>query len=185
MTMETEVTLTDQRIRLRPSRPEQAEAIHEAVHESIAELSPWAPWCSPDYDMSHCRPWLDGRAEAWANGLEYDFVILDAQTGQLLGGCGLSQINRTHNFANLGYWVRTSRTGRGIATAAVRLLAQFGFERLGFTRLEIVVSAANRASRRVAEKAGATREGVLRNRLAVGDVIHDAVAFSLIPQDMT
>ena len=182
--MQTDVTLTDGQICLRPSRPEDAEAIHEAVRESIAELSPWAPWCSPDYDMSHCRPWLDGRAEAWANGLEYDFVILDAQTGQLLGGCGLNQINRTHNFANLGYWVRTSQTGQGVATAAVRLLARFGFERLGFTRLEIVVSAENRASQRVAEKAGATREGVARNRHVVRDRMDDAAVFSLIPGDL-
>jgi ribosomal-protein-serine acetyltransferase len=182
--MEREITLTDGRILLRPCGPDDAEAICRAVRESVAEVSRWSPWCPPDYDMSLCRPWLEGRAEAWAGGLEYDFVILDARTGQVLGGCGLYQINQTHNFATLGYWVRTSHAGQGIATAAAKLLATFGFERLGFTRLEIVVSVDNRASQRVAEKTGATREGIARNRHVIRDRIDDTVVFSLIPGDL-
>ena len=93
-------------------------------------------------------------------------------------------MNRTHNFANLGYWVRTSRTGQGIATAAARLVAEFGFAELRFTRLEIVAAVRNIASQRVAEKVGATREGIERNRHVVHGRIHDAVMYSLIPDDL-
>jgi ribosomal-protein-serine acetyltransferase len=57
--------------------------------------------------------------------------------------------------------VRTRQTGQGIATAAVRLIARFGFEDLGLRRLELLVAVDNMASRRVAEKVGATFEGVL------------------------
>src|SRR5438876_1019870 len=63
--------------------------------------------------------------------------------------------------ANVGYWVRTSQTGQGIATAAVRLIAWFGFEDLGLLRLELLIAADNPASRRIAEKVGATFERVL------------------------
>jgi ribosomal-protein-serine acetyltransferase len=182
--MEHDVELTDGRITLRPCRPGDAEAVCAAVRESIAEVSRWAPWCPPDYAMSNCRPWLETRAAAWMDAKEFDFVILDARDGALLGGCGLNDINRTHNFANLGYWVRTSRTGEGIATAAARLVAKFGFEQLGFSRLEIVVAVENQASQRVAEKTGATREGIERNRHVVREKVYDAVMFSLIPGDM-
>jgi RimJ/RimL family protein N-acetyltransferase len=182
--MEADAVLTDGRIVIRQCGPKDAEAICEAVRESIAELVPWMPWCSADYDMSTCRPWLDGRAEAWAAGIEYDFVIIDPRTGRMLGGCGLNQINRTHNFANLGYWVRTSETGRGIGTAAARLVARFGFEQLGLTRLEIVVSVGNRASQRVAEKAGAMHEGIARGRCVIHQRIDDAVMYSLAPKDL-
>jgi len=72
---QAEVDLSDGCIRIRPSGPEDADAIYEAVRESIVELSPRAPWCPPDYSMAHCKPWLQSRAEAWANGNEYDFVI--------------------------------------------------------------------------------------------------------------
>lgn len=182
--MENNIELTDGRITLRPCQPGDAEALYAAVRESINELSKWAPWCPPDYAMSNCSPWLETRALAWAEGKEFDFVILAAGDGALLGGCGLNDINRTHNFANLGYWVRSSRAGQGVATAAVRLLARFGFQRLGFTRIELVVAVGNQASQRVAEKAGATREGVERNRHVVRDKVYDAVMYSLIPGDM-
>jgi RimJ/RimL family protein N-acetyltransferase len=182
--MNNKVELTDGRIILRPCHPRDADAIYTAVRESIAELSKWAPWCPLDYSMSHCRPWLESRAASWSEGREYDFVILDAHDSTFLGGCALNTINRAHNFANLGYWVRTSRTGQGIATAATRLVARFGFEKLGFTRLEIVVAVGNKASQRVAEKAGAMREGIERNRHVIRDNVYDAVMFSLIPADL-
>jgi len=182
--MKNEVELTDGGITARPCHPGDADVVYTAVRESIAEVSKWAPWCPPDYSMSHCKPWLDSRAAAWSEGREYDFVILDARGRAFLGGCALNDINRTHNFANLGYWVRTSRTGQGVATAATRLVAKFGFEDLGFTRLEIVAAVGNEASQRVAEKAGAIREGVERNRHVVHDKIYDAVIFSLIPGDL-
>jgi hypothetical protein len=81
--------------------------------------------------------------------------------------------------ANLGYWVRTSATGHGVATRAARLVAQFGIEKIGLLRVEIVVAIGNIASMRVAEKAGAKREGILRNRLVGRDKVLDAVMHSL------
>jgi RimJ/RimL family protein N-acetyltransferase len=84
----------------------------------------------------------------------------------------------------MAYWVRSSQIGRGLATAAVKLLAGFGFDELGLNRLEIVVAKGNFPSQRVAEKAGALREGELRRRIQVRDRIFDVVMFSLIPTDM-
>jgi len=46
------------------------------------------------------------------------------------------------------------------------------------------VATPNKASQRVAEKAGAVREGVLRNAMLVREIIYDAVMFSIIPQDV-
>jgi len=67
----------------------------------------------------------------------------------------------------------------------VLLVARFGFDELKLRRIEIVAAINNKASQRVAEKAGATREGILRNRLVVRDKVYDAVMFSLIPGDLT
>jgi RimJ/RimL family protein N-acetyltransferase len=64
------------------------------------------------------------------------------------------------------------------------MVARFGFEYLGLVRVEIVAAVENMASLRAAEKAGAAREGVLRNRITVRDRICDAVMFSLIPEDL-
>lgn len=178
------ISLSDGRIRLRPLVPADAEALHAAVIESKAELQPWMPWCHANYSRQDTDGYLNSRATEWANDTDYSFKIEAASTGQLLGGVGLNFITRAHQFANLGYWVRTSATRQGVANAAVRLLARFGFEELKFHRLEIVAAVDNIPSQKAALKAGARCDATLRNRLWINGRAYDAVMFSLIPTDL-
>lgn len=164
---------------IRPYEPEDAADLWEAVRESQPEVFPWLEWCHPGYSLADAQWWCNSRAALAAAGQEYAFVIA-APDGRFLGGCGLNQINRVHRIANFGYWVRTSATGRGVATAAVRELSRFAFENTDLVRLEIVCAVANLRSQRVAAAAGALREGVLRSRLLVHGRAVDAVMHSLV-----
>ena len=171
-------------IKLRRVRPSDTESLFEAVTESISELSPWMPWCTKDYSIKESRIWCESREGAWNKKEAYDFLMIDKQEGALLGVCGLNNINEEVKLANLGYWVRSSRTGRGIASETVPMLAEFGFDNLNLNRIEIVAAEENLISQHVAEKAGALREGLLRQRLFVHGKSLDAFMFSLIPMDI-
>lgn len=168
-----------QAVKIRPYRPSDAEALHAAALESIDRVFPWLPWCHPGYSLQEAQAWTRRCAGLFDRGIDYEFAIV-GEAGRFLGGCGLNQLNPAHRFANLGYWVRTSEAGRGVATAAVRQLAAFAFEKTDLVRLEIVCATGNHASHRVARKAGATEEGTLHDRLLVGDELHDAVMFSIV-----
>lgn len=165
-------------IRIRPYLLADAADVFAAVKESTAELAPWMPWCHPGYSIDDSRSWLQLQTVAFERGDAYEFAITSAD-GSYLGGCGLNQIDRANNRANLGYWVRTTAARRGVATSAVLALRDWGFEKTTLIRLEIVVAVGNAASRRVAEKSGAVLEGVLRDRLVLHGSAHDAVMFSL------
>jgi RimJ/RimL family protein N-acetyltransferase len=178
------VELIEGPILLRTFCEDDVNALYEAVRESIAEVSPWLPWCHQDYSIAETREFIGSRELASQGGEWYSFGIFEKDGGGLLGGVGLNFINRVHQMANLGYWVRTTAHGRGTATMATRLAARFGFEELGLRRLEIVAAVGNLPSQRVAEKAGARREGVLRNRLLIRGESLDAVLFSLVPADL-
>lgn len=182
--MNEQPNLVSGELLLRPYRPDDASELYAAARESIAEVSPWMKWCHPDYSIEESRTWLAQCAERAQEGTEYNFAITDSKDGTFLGGCGLNNVNLLDKVANLGYWVRTSRTRRGIATTATRLLARFGLEELKLNRIEIIAATDNQVSQRVAEKAGATREGVLRNRLVVHENVYDMVILSFIPQDL-
>ena len=171
-------------ILLRPYRLSDTNHLYDAVRESIDELSVWMPWCHANYSIKEAKTWLKTLPKAWDNGLAYEFVITGSKDSSYLGACSLTGINHENRYANLSYWVRTSRTKRGVATTAALLLARFGLSELKLNRIEIVVATDNKASQRVAEKIGATREGVLRNLLVVRDRVYDAVMFSLIPSDL-
>jgi ribosomal-protein-serine acetyltransferase len=176
--------LTDGRILLRPYGAEEVDALYGAVRESLKELSVWMPWAHAGYAKDESRAFVMSRADAWASEEEYGFGVFDAQTGDYLGGVGINHIVREYRYANLGYWVRTSCTGRGIASGATRLLARFGLEDLGLARIEIVAAVSNRASRRAAEKAGAVLEGILRKRIWLQGQPHDAALYSLVAEDL-
>ena len=171
-------------IRLRPLEREDAGALLEAVRESIDALAGWMAWARRGYGVEDASLYLDSRAAAWRSGEEYAFGIEEAASGRFIGCAGLNQPNRIHRFMNLGYWVRSAAAGRGAATAATRRLAAWGFDTLGLRRLELVIDPDNAASLRVAAKAGARREGVLRRRIEGPTGQRDAVMFSLIPDDL-
>ncbi len=179
-----EVELGDDRLLLRAFRSDDAEAVHAAVRESMNELSKWLSWCHPDYAIADTRQFLDGRGEAFRTDGEYSFAIIERASGRFVGAIGINQIDKAAQRANLGYWLRTSASGRGYATEATKLLARWAFESQNLERIEIVAAVGNLASQRVAERVGATREAIARNRLRVHGVQHDAVVFSLIPADI-
>jgi len=165
--------------RIRAYQSGDADALCEAARESVGEVFRWLPWCHAQYSMADAVEWTRSRAALAAAGREHSFAIVGAD-GRFLGGCGLNQISRIHRLANLGYWVRTSATRQGVATEAVRQLAAFAFAHTDLVRLEIVCAVGNDASQRVAERAGALREGVLRHRLLVHGQPMDAVMYSLV-----
>jgi len=179
-----EVELTDGSILLRPYGEADAEKLYEAVRESIPEVSPWLPWCHEKYSIDESREFIASRHGASQGDEWYSFAVFEKSSGIFVGGVGLNFINRVHQFANLGYWVRTSATSRGFATRATRLAARFGFEQLGLQRIEIVAAVDNLASQRVAEKAGARHEGLARKRLFIGGLAHDAMIYSLVREDL-
>ncbi|MGZ5200480.1 MAG: GNAT family N-acetyltransferase [Telluria sp.] len=166
---------------IRPFRLTDAASFAEAARESVDTVGRWLPWCHAGYSLADAEQWMQVCARTLEAGAAYSMGIFSAEHGVLLGGVGINQINREHNFAQVGYWVRQSQQGRGIAPLAVRLIASYGFQTLGLTRLELVVQDGNQASRRVAEKAGARFEGVQQNRLVVRGVPFAAAMYSLTP----
>lgn len=167
--------LSDDIVTLRTPVEADAPEVAAAVRASLVTIQPWMPWATDDYGPDHALQWITGALEPEAVPL----LILD-DGGAIAGSAGLNHIDALNRRANLGYWLRPDRTGRGYATAATRLVAAHGFDHLGLQRIEIVMSVENEPSRRVAERAGALHEGILRNRLRLSGRQHDAHSFAYL-----
>ncbi len=179
-------------IGIRPYRSDDAPALAAAVQASLDDLRRWLPWAREAYGTEDARAWIENRRRAWDDGEAYSFAIVQASgdahgvpdESGFLGGVGINRIDRQNRIGNVGYWVRTQATGQGVATTAVRLAARVGFGEPGLRRLEFLVSTANEASQRVAEKVGACREAILRRRLRVREWVDDAFLYALFPEDL-
>ena len=173
----------DGNIGLRLFALDDVPGLFNAIRESMTQLSAWMVWAHPGYSIEDTQSFVLRCGPGWEKGEQYSFAIVDARDGQFLGSVGLSAVNRAHGFANLGYWVRTRKTRHGVATSATRMAARFSFESLKLQRVELLVPTANIASQRVAEKAGAKCEGLLRKRLQLNGISHDAFVYSFTRED--
>src|SRR5262249_50100177 len=96
-------------------RVDDAAAIAEAVATSLAELRPWMPWATKDAtDPAVQQRRLERLAAGWDAGSAFDYVIVEGE--KVIGVANL--FARVGDGAlELGYWVRSDYTGRGIASA--------------------------------------------------------------------
>ena len=177
------LNLNDGVVLLRPFQTADVEPLFAAARESLDALIPWMSWAHAEYSHKDVGEYVRIVRGHWDAGTYYALAITDARDGTMLGAASLSHIHPVYHFCNLGYWVRTSRRGQGLAPRAARLAAQFGLQQLGLIRVEVVVATGNAASLKVAEKSGAHREGILRDRITVREEVHDAVMFSFVRAD--
>jgi len=168
-------------VEIRPYRPEDRNDLFGAVRESLEQIAPWMPWCHPDYSIEDANLWIETTLRASETGTMYDFAILS--NDRIAGGCGINHINTQDRVANLGYWIRTSCTGQGIASFAVKLLIAWAFANTNLNRIEIVVAVGNHKSQRVAERVGARKDAILPMRTMANGCPSDAIMNSVLRPD--
>jgi ribosomal-protein-serine acetyltransferase len=167
------VTVDDELI-LKRWEPRWAEELTAAVRESLPELEPFLPWAKDDYDLAAGRDYIERSTGGWAGGTEFNYAIFGA-AGELIGSIGL-MTRMGPGTLEIGYWLRTSRAGRGHMTAAVTALAEVGFALPGIDRMVIRHDPANGGSAAVAAKAGFTvADPTERDRQAPGGLGTDVI----------
>jgi len=168
---------------IRPFQTADAEALAEAIRDSVRSLSEWLLWPHPGYTPDEARIWFAACDAARQAGTANEYGIFEKGSGQLIGGAGIHDIDRQHRCAALGFWVRRTHQWRGIATRVAFQLSREAFSVLGLQRIELVIGEQNIASRRVAEKLAAHFEGMAVNRLCIQGRQQAAAIYSLTPQN--
>ena len=171
--------LHGERVVLRPWRLEDVPAVAAACQD--AEIARWLAFVPQPYTEGDARFYVRDCLAAGED--RTPFAITDAATGDVIGSIDM-RINQMRT-GHIGYWLAAEARGRGRTTEALLTLSRWGFEELGLGRVELVTDPDNIASQRVAEKAGFTREGILRSILLNRDGSRrDGVMFSLLPADL-
>lgn len=120
--------------------------------------------------------------ERASSGEHVEFAITLLETGELIGGTGLS-ITARHKRGHLGYWLGVDHWGKGYATEVASAVLRYGFDVLGLHRIEAGHYPRNPASGRVLLKIGMQLEGVMRGDLLKGDVFEDTVMYAILESD--
>jgi RimJ/RimL family protein N-acetyltransferase len=135
----------------------------------------------PLWSRAEMEEFIEGRLrDSVAAGAMIAMIIRSVDSGDVLGGASIQNIDLLRSIADVGYWLLPGARGRGVATRTARAVAEFGFS-LGVERIQAYVNVGNVDSERVLERVGFTREGVLRSMPRLGRSRVDQTLFSLLP----
>jgi ribosomal-protein-alanine N-acetyltransferase len=121
------------------------------------------------------RAFAEKRAIRWA--------ITRQGEDQLIGTCGFHHLVKQHFRGQIGYELAPAYWRQGIMTEALQSIVRFGFEEMGFHRIEAIVDPENVASANLLRKIGFQEEGFLRQRFYDEPEFVDDWFFSMLKPD--
>ena len=110
-------------------------------------------------------------------------IVASDDLARLFGSVSILRLAWEHLRGEIGYWLAAEARGAGHATRAVSLACRWAFDALGLERIDLLAAAGNGSSQRVAERAGFTREALLRAHSRGPNGREDMVAFGRFADD--
>ena len=157
-------TLRTERLILRPMSTEDTNDMFEyARGEEVTRYLLWSPHPSAAYTQDYLQ-YIESR---YRLGDFYDWSVLLADSGKMIGTCGFTRFNFSSYSAEIGFVLNPKYWGYSIAPEAARRVIRFGFDTLELHRIEAHYMENNIQSRRVMEKSGMTFEGIYRDMMLV------------------
>jgi RimJ/RimL family protein N-acetyltransferase len=140
-------------IELQRARPEMADAVYEASIASFNQLHRWMIWASEAPTREALLAFLKFAQVSFDEDQDWNYALVEKATGDIVGSSGM-HLKDDPVCPEIGYWVRTDRTGRGYATSAANALADAAFRYLPVNQVKIRMDRANVASASVPPKIG-------------------------------
>jgi ribosomal-protein-serine acetyltransferase len=151
------------------------------IKKNDAHLRPWMKWIDKVESLKDSISNVELNIEEWE--LKTDLHLGIFRDGVMVGMISLHGINYLDHKAYIGYWLDEDNVGRGIMTASVRRLIEYGYNELGLNRIEIRAGADNLRSRAIPERLGFKLEGRLRASEFVNGKYVDLVIYGLLKDE--
>jgi len=141
----------DDHLSLRQLRVDEADNLFKLVDKNRKYLAEWLPWVGSTISPDDSKAFISDTLQKRLDGSEYGYgIIVD---GNPVGHISLMHIN-DNSTPEIGYWISSQMSGRGITTKAAEAITNFGFNTLSLDKIVIKADPENTASNKIAEKLG-------------------------------
>jgi ribosomal-protein-serine acetyltransferase len=167
-------------VHLRLLEEADARPLHALIETNRARLARWLPWAAGqtfDETLDFIRR---TRSQVSENDGFQAAIVLD---GDIVGMVGYPGVDWGNRSTRIGYWLDEAHQGRGIVTAAVRVLVDRALTVWQLNRVEIRAATENRRSRAIPERLGFREEGTLRRAEPVDGRYLDTVVYATLAAD--
>lgn len=157
----------------------------QAVFELFSDPEVTRYWGHPALrNIPEAEAWVARTVEGFRDQSLLEWAIAESAGAPLIGTACLSDWNRTHRRATIGYALRRDRWGQGIISEILPTLLGFAFRKMHLHRVEAEVDPRNHASIRRLEQLGFQLEGRMRERHISDEAIQDELMYALLASDV-
>lgn len=136
-----------------------------------------------EQNLSSVSDFINSQME---NNHSYLFAIIKNDTNQHIGNIKIGPVNPYHHHADISYFIgEKALWGKGIATEAVKLVCDFGFNKLNLHRIEAGAYSSAISSWKLLEKLGFKREGVFRNQVISEGEYIDVFRYGILKEEFS
>jgi len=160
--IEVPMPIETPRLVIRPKKPGDGAASASAVSETWDDLRSWMEWAENLDEFTAESQEARIRHQVTSFMLREELNLLGIASGQPVIWCSFYDLDWTARQCNIGYWVRKSAQGKGLATETGNAMVRYAFGALRMRRVGLTHSSGNEASRRVADKLGFALERIER-----------------------
>ncbi|WP_377890824.1 GNAT family N-acetyltransferase [Alkalihalobacillus sp. R86527] len=168
---------------LRMYTVDDAEELYNLTEESKDYLREWLAWVDYNTDVEGSKAFIEGTIKSLVHTGGFPKTLAMIYKGELAGTIGFNEINRTHDYATIGYWLGEKHQKKGIVTEACKAILEYGFQTIGLNRIEIRAATENKKSRGVPERLGFTKEGLVRQVEKVNGEYVDHVVYGMLKNE--
>lgn len=166
---EVPTEFSTKRLYIRMPRPGDGTAVYEAIKESIVDLKPWLSFAHNEQSEQIAEEHICEAVIRYREREDLRLLVFLKDTGEFVASSGLHRIDWNVPKFEIGYWIRSSKSGQGFMTEAVEGITLMTMQELGARRVEIRCDSNNQKSRCIPERLGFTLEGILRNDAVTAD----------------
>lgn len=173
--------LETDRLILRQFKIEDTEDMHNnwTTDSEVTRFLTWSPHPDINFTKGLLKDWIGKYSElTW-----YNWAIELKETGEVVGNISVVKLNERIEAADIGYCMGKAWWGNGIMPEALRAVIAYLFEEVGLNRVAACHDVNNPKSGRVMQKAGMTKEGILRAAGRNNQGICDEVWYSIIKSE--
>lgn len=175
--MNSEIKVND-KLSLRIPRLEDAEDIFQAIDADRKHLGEWLKWVDKTISVDDTIANINERIERFKNGEAASFIAY--YEGKPVASVGFISLDKKNNQGEIGYWLASAFTGKGIMTESVKAVIAYGFKECNLHKIVIRCNSKNIKSAKVPQRLGFTLEATLRDDRFNGEIYNDTLAFGLL-----
>lgn len=154
---------TTERLLIRMPLPGDGKVVFESIQASIHELKEWLPFARYEQTEQKVEENIRESHVQFLKREDLRLLVFNKETNEFVGSSGLHRINWAIPKFEIGYWIDSRFSGKGLMTEGVQGITDFAFRELNARRIEIRCDSLNYRSKAIPERLGYTLEGIMKN----------------------